>query len=97
MNAIHWVIPDLIFKGREKSAEILLNAALASIRMRTFPAIKAMEEKGFHVSLGEQIVGQGRHEVIGVHEIGVRPVLDAFQQGVRPRDLELVPAHVRNL
>ena len=58
MNAIHWVIPDLIFKGREKSAEILLNAALASIRMRTFPAIKAMEEKGFHVSLGEQIVGQ---------------------------------------
>ena len=51
------------------------------------------------VGLGHEI-GALRHlELIGVHEIGVqalRPERQAVDQLVRPRDIERVPAHVRN-
>ncbi len=65
MNAIHWVIPDLVFKGREKSAEALRDVTVASMRMRAFPAITAMEEKGFNVTLGERVAGQPSHIFVG--------------------------------
>ena len=59
------MIPDLIFKGREKSVETLRGIALASLRMRAFPAVKAMEEKGFAVTFGEHVAGQPSRICVG--------------------------------
>src|SRR5258708_207164 len=59
------MIPDIIFDGREKSAETLQAINLASLRMRAFPAVRAMEEKGFQVTFGERVVGQPSRIFIG--------------------------------
>jgi len=58
MTSIHWMIPDFIFQGHEKSVAVLETIPLASLRMRAFPAIKAMEGKGAQVTLGEYIAGK---------------------------------------
>ena len=49
---------------------------------------------------GDQRIGARRHEMIGVHEIGVEARIagrDALEQSVLARELERVPAHMRDL
>lgn len=65
MESVHWMIPDFIFKGHARSVAVLGLIPLASLRMRAFPAIKAMEETGAQVTFGEQIIGSPGNIFVG--------------------------------
>jgi len=65
MSSVHWMIPDFVFQGHEKSVALLGLIPLASLRMRAFPAIRALEEKGIPVTFGEHIAGAPSKIFIG--------------------------------